>query len=181
MHIQRWFSMVKGYTYLQKQDKKEYILEDYFVVTWKQYREIISHIQIKQAKEEKIIGIDSSPFFIRPVKNFLEYELKLPIEGLNIREKNSKTYFFFDKISSKDKPLEENLSPRLAEIFDIKEVRIFGNVIFFELSPKEIYDSKEKNISIEEFFLQKKVYDDKYTWGSLLTMKEKKTKQKTEN
>ncbi len=136
--IFNWFGLLNDYTNKKTTIKEEYILEHYYSTTYSQIKSVIEYIEKRHSEEGKIISVDATPYLIRPIKYSLYYDKKIPLENLKIfRPKDDKLYFYIDKISAKNQPLEKNLKDSLNFDFEIKKIMTFGNLVLLELTPKQ--------------------------------------------
>lgn len=172
----RWFGLLNSYQKGSIQQGQEKILEGYYSVTLSDMEKVIDFIIENRNFEDEVIGLDSTPYYIRSVKYLLLYEYQLPVESIKkIRPEGTKSYFFFDKISQREgKTLMDNLKPKYEESFNISKMETFGNLVIFKLEPIN-FEQSHPLISAEKVFqLETQEEDEEYNWDGFFSVIKKK-------
>lgn len=144
-HSFKWIKMIDNYD-KEGAEVNEFILEPYYLVTNKQWQEIVNVIEGRFDENEfSNIYVHSSPYHVRSVLYLLQIERELPALEIDFEDPDSDGIYFLvreaDKFQNKGK-----LAKDLRENFEVVDEIDFGTVILMELELKnrESFSAKDR-------------------------------------
>lgn len=172
--INKWFKMVENYNASNQKyaEHKEFILDSYYNVTWKQMNIIENYLEKSyQDSGKEIFIMSSDQFYSRSIRYPLIYEKNIPIRIFtdNIRDKD-KLYF---SVQSSDLSSEMK-SFDIQDDFEIKDSVNFGTLTLLSVKikdeipnkPVELDNSKDPNDpNFKKDEPENTALEQKFTWN----------------
>jgi len=133
IQVSKWFKMVENYSApnQKNEEHKEFILDSYYNVTWKQMNSIENYLEKSYRDSGKEIFLMSpDQFYSRSIRYPLIYEKNIPIRIFtdNIRDKD-KLYFSVEPMNVKSFDIQDD--------FEIKDSVNFGTLTLLSVKIKE--------------------------------------------
>jgi hypothetical protein len=146
----KWILAVNSFSTSANLLQNEMILEDYYIVTNKQWQNIIDVVVDKFENEDKTtIYIDSSPMHIKPFMYLLRIDKNMNVREIDAEKIDNNGVYFYLREAKK---INNNkiLPTKIKKNFIISDTINFGTVVLFELQPinvgkSVIHESKKQN------------------------------------
>lgn len=156
-----WLRLIESYSFKYEKNK-EFILEPYYIVTMKQWNQIIDKIIQLSSKHEGNLYAQSTPYHIRPLLYLLEIDKQKPVRIMDTKNLDLSGMYFFLR-ESDDIKAGSVLPESVRERFDIVSKYDFGTVTLIQMKVRENQEaSVQKKFSFEEFADSPRCYELKY-------------------
>ncbi|MGW8185247.1 MAG: ArnT family glycosyltransferase [Candidatus Moraniibacteriota bacterium] len=156
-----WLKLAESYS-LKYEKNKEFILEPYYIVTMKQWNQIVDKIVQISDEHKGNLYVQSSPYHIRPLLYLLEIDKKKPVRVMDTKNLDSNGMYFFLR-ESDDIKTGDALPESVAKRFDIANKYDFGSVTLVQMKIKEGQEaSAQKKFSFEKGSILPRCYELEY-------------------
>ena len=145
----KWLIAIDSFSTNSSAVEEEIILEDYFIVTNKQWNHIVDAIDDRfQDGDFSTIHVGSSPLHIRPLMYLLQINKEHDVKSIDKENIDSNGIYFYLREAKK---VESNkVLPRgIEKKFDIIDKIDFGTVVLFQLQPLSVGSVKSYEQQVE--------------------------------
>lgn len=156
-----WLKLIESYSFKYEKNK-EFILEPYYIVTMKQWNQIIDKIVQLSSGHEGNLYVQSTPYHIRPLLYLLEINKRKPVRIIDTKNLDSNGMYFFLR-ESDDIKAGSILPESVGKRFDIVSKYNFGTVTLIQMKIREGQEaSAQKKFSFEKGSILPRCYELEY-------------------